>query len=580
MVLALMSLTPMTRAETTAPAAPNESKEQRDQRMKWFREARFGMFIHWGIYAVPAGIHRGRDVGGIGEWIMNRGKIPVADYKAYAPGFTAAKYDPEALAALAKRAGMRYVVITSKHHDGCALFDSAVSDWTVPKATPAKRDVIVPLEKAVRAQGLHFGLYYSQSQDWVHPGGGNVSPKWDPAQEGDYDRYLQNLAVPQVRELMAKFHPDLVWWDTPVNMTPERAALFTKVLEAYPGLIMNNRLGGKVPGDCDTPEQNIPPCGLPGRDFEVCMTMNETWGFKSRDGQWKPYLLLLQNLSDIASKGGNFLLNIGPDAEGSVPRASVERLEAIGRWMDVNGEAIHGTQASPFAKRLSWGRVTRKPRPDGSETLYLHVWNWPKDGKLDVPFAAQPGATATLLANGNPLPVSTAGSDLVITLPATPPDPDISVIALKLAKPIVDNRPTLESPDARGVVRLSALDAGTIGNNLGNMPISGRGDDAFLGPWTDPVWHLEYHFTAPARQQWNVQVEAASDAPATLRVNGSGKMGVTFEVPATGGEWKTFDVGRIDPIHRGSEEIFTVNSERGGRWSPIKIRNVTLRPAS
>jgi len=190
-----------------------ETKEQRDKRMAWFREARFGMFIHWGVYAVPAGVYQGREVGGIGEWIMCKAKIPVADYKAYAPQFTAANYDPEAWTALAKQAGMRYVVITSKHHDGFALFDSAVSDWNAVNNSGAKRDLIAPLEKAVRAQGLRFGLYYSQAQDWINRGA-SPSPtwaKWDPAQEGDFDEYLKKLAVPQVEELLSKFNPDLVW---------------------------------------------------------------------------------------------------------------------------------------------------------------------------------------------------------------------------------------------------------------------------------------------------------------------------------------------------------------------------------
>jgi len=207
-----------------SPPNATETKQERDKRMAWFREARFGMFIHWGVYAVPAGVYQGREVGGIGEWIMCKAKIPVADYKAYAPQFTAANYDPEAWVALAKQAGMRYVVITSKHHDGFALFDSAVSDWNAVKASGAKRDLIAPLEKAVRAQGLRFGLYYSQAQDWSN-GGATPNPnwaKWDPAQEGDFDEYLKKLALPQVEELLSKFHPDLVWWDTPsgIGLTP------------------------------------------------------------------------------------------------------------------------------------------------------------------------------------------------------------------------------------------------------------------------------------------------------------------------------------------------------------------------
>jgi alpha-L-fucosidase len=565
--------------QTGSAPSFNETPEHRDTRMAWFREARFGMFIHWGIYAVPAGVYKGKDVGGIGEWIMNSAQIPVAEYKAFAPQFTAAQYDPEAWAALAKRAGMRYVVITSKHHDGCTLFDSAASDWSMVKAAGAKRDLIAPLEKAVRGQGLRFGLYYSQAQDWINPGGGcfKNKKKWDPAQEGNYDQYLTKVAVPQVEELLSKFHPDLVWWDTPVDMTPARAAFFAPVLAKYPDLVMNNRLGGGVPGDCETPEQNIPPRGFPGRDFEVCMTMNDTWGYKSKDNHWKPASQILQHLSDISSKGGNFLLNVGPTAEGLIPQASIERLEAVGKWMDVNAVAIHGTQASPFAKRLPWGRVTRKADASGGgETLYLHVWDWPKDGKLEVPHAGQDGAAATLLATKAAVPAAVNGGNLILSLPSAAPDADISVIALHLPKVVVDTEATLESPDDKGVVHLSVHDADSIGNYSGNMPVSGSGAEAYLGPWTDSGWKLEYRLKAPKAMAWLVQAEIAAAAPVSLRLQ-TGKTTLSAAIPATGGAaaWKTIDLGII--TLGAGEPSFLLHAD-AKKWNAIGLRNITLSP--
>lgn len=298
------------------------------------------MFIHWGVYAVPAGEWQGKPVGGIGEWIMRNGKIPVADYRAFAKDFTAANYDPQAWARLAHTAGMRYVVITGKHHDGFALYDSAVTEWDSVNASGAGRDLLAPLAKAVRAEGLKFGIYYSQAQDWTHPGGANGN--WDPAQKGDYDQYLQNIALPQVREIIDRFDPAIIWWDTPVNMTKERAKPFGDFLAQHPAIITNNRLGGGYNGDTKTPEQHIPPRGYPGDLFEVCMTMNDTWGFKKNDLNWKSVRQILRNLSDISSKGGNFLLNVGPTADGRIPDASIERLEAVGRWMKVNFEAKIG----------------------------------------------------------------------------------------------------------------------------------------------------------------------------------------------------------------------------------------------
>jgi len=566
-------------AAETAPAIQPESPEHKAQRMAWFRDARFGMFIHWGVYAQPAGVYNGKDVPSIGEWIMANAKIPVADYKAFAKDFTASKYDPEAWASLAKRAGMRYVIITSKHHDGCTLFDSAVSDWTMVKASGAKRDLIVPLEKAVRSQGLHFGLYYSQCQDWINPGGGSWKKKWDPAQAGDYDQYLTKVAVPQVKELLSKFHPDVLWWDTPADMTPARAFYFTAVIANYPNLITNDRLGSNVKGDLETPEQNIPPRGFPDRDFEVCMTMNETWGYKSKDNDWKPVRQLLQHLSDISSKGGNFLLNVGPTAEGQIPQASIERLEAVGKWMDVNGEAIHGTQASPFAKRLSWGRVTRKADATGTgETLYLHVWDWPKDGKLEVPHAGQEGATATLLATKAKLPIAISNGNLVLSLPASAPDTDISVIALHLPTTLVDNDAPLESPDANGVVHLSIRDADSHGSYAGNMPVTGSGAEAFLGPWTDRDWKLEYRLEAPEAQSWLVQAEIAAAAPTTLKLQ-AGKKTISAAIPATGGAsvWKTIDLGIIQ---MGAGEPSFLLQADGNNWNAVGLRNITLSPAA
>jgi alpha-L-fucosidase len=425
----------MAPAAAGLPALPavvrDEPPAVTEARLKWFREARFGMFIHWGVYAVPAGFYQGRPV--TAEWIMNRAKIPVAEYKAMAKQFTAAKYDPKAWAALAKDAGMKYVVITTKHHDGFALFDSAYSDWNAVKASGAGRDLIAPLEQAVRAEGMKFGCYYSQSQDWTNLGGGkgNTQP-WDEEQKkGDFDTYLKTIALPQVRELMQKFHPEILWWDTEYQMTPERARPFFDLAISDPKVLINSRLGGGVLGDFRTSEQRIPAASLGGRALEVNMTINGSWGYRSDDVNWKSSQTLIRNISDIASKDGNYLLNVGPTAEGVIPEPEVERLHAIGKWMKTNGEAIYATRGNPLGDLPASIRATVKSNPSGGSTLYIHVWEWPADGKLVIPGIKQAATSGKMLATGAAVASTLSPQGLQVTLPGAAPDSDVSVFALE-----------------------------------------------------------------------------------------------------------------------------------------------------
>ena len=312
----------------------DETPAQRDARMKWWREARFGMFIHWGVYSVPAGVYHDKEIGGIGEWIMNSAKIPVSEYRQFAPRFNPVKYNADDWVRAAKDAGMKYIVITAKHHDGFAMFDSKASDWNIMKASPFGRDPLKELAAACKKHGLKLGFYYSQAQDWNNPGGAAIGGRWDKAQEGDMTDYIRNVAAPQVRELLTHYGPiSVLWWDTPEGMTRERADLLLPLLRLQPGIIHNNRLGGNYPGDTETPEQFVPATGYKGRDWETCMTMNDTWGFKLHDDQWKSTETVIRNLVDIASKGGNYLLNVGPTSEGLIPGPSLDRLKAVGEWM-------------------------------------------------------------------------------------------------------------------------------------------------------------------------------------------------------------------------------------------------------
>jgi len=430
----------------------------RDQRMQWWRDARFGMFIHWGDYAQLAGNYKGQQVGRGGEWIMNRAKIPVLEYQQFAKQFNPVKYDADAWVKTARDAGMKYIVITAKHHDGFAMFKSNASKWNIVDATPYGKDVLTPLAAACKKYGIKLGFYYSQAQDWNNPGGaaarkiateGWPNPDsakidaytqantghWDPLQtSAPMSDYIDKVAVPQVKELLTNYgEVAVLWWDTPTNMTDEYAQKLQDALALQPNIITNDRL--KRPnfsGDYKTPEQKIPnQSELDGRDWETCMTMNGTWGYKSYDHKWKSTETLIRNLADIASKNGNYLLNVGPDASGEFPEGSITALKGIGQWMKVNGEAIYATQGSPLPT-LDWGRCTQKK--NGKNTiLYLHVFNWPANGQLHVPGVKGKVNSAKLLANGKKL-VTTAGADeLLITVPAQAPDAIDTVIKLEVA---------------------------------------------------------------------------------------------------------------------------------------------------
>jgi len=414
-----------------------ETKEQRDARMAWWRHAKFGMFIHWGVYSVPAGTHKGEKIDGIGEWIMLRGKIPVKEYRRYSSDFNPTQYDPEAWAALAKEAGMKYMVITSKHHDGFALFPSEVTDWDIVDSTPHKKDLIGPLAEAARAEGLKFGLYYSQAQDWTHTGGAVANwwgGEWDDSHKGDMDDYIDSIAVPQTREILTRYQPDVLWWDTPIDMNEERAEKLISLLRLNPGIIHNNRLGGGFEGDTETPEQHIPATGFKDRDWEVCMTMNDTWGFKSYDHNWKSTGDIVRKLCDIVSKGGNFLLNVGPTKEGLIPQPSIDRLKEVGDWMDVNGQSIYGTSANPFSK-LAWGRCTKKIHSNGA-TLYFHVFDWPEDGKLAINGLSSKPSSVRLLANGASLKFTTFSKadaeGIILDVPKQAPTALVPVIKVEI----------------------------------------------------------------------------------------------------------------------------------------------------
>ncbi len=416
-----------------------------------------GMFIHWGLYSIPAGTWDGKQVPGVGEWIMNSAAIPVSDYKALAPKFNPVAFNAHDVVALAKSAGMKYIVITAKHHDGFAMFDSKADSFNIVTATPYHHDPIRDLANECKKQGIKLGFYYSQDQDWTAPGGaayktGNHQPPtfhWDPAQNGDFATYLHSKAIPQLKELLSNYgdFPAVIWLDTPTkDMTPELAGEIVTLLNQHPNLIWNNRLGGEYQGDTETPEQFIPPQGYPGRDWESCMTMNDTWGYKSDDLNFKSTETLIRNLVDITSKGGNYLLNIGPDSKGNVPPAEAERLQQVGKWIAVNGEAIYGTKPTLFGEEA--GAPSSSEKNEEGKPRFIPAWNWRSTtaphkifielftwptGSFHLEKAPRTITGAYLLADKNhkQLKLTRSGSGVDIALPAVAPDPIATVLVLQ-----------------------------------------------------------------------------------------------------------------------------------------------------
>jgi alpha-L-fucosidase len=435
-----------------------ESPAQRDARMRWWREARFGMFIHWGLYAIPAGEWNGRT--DHAEWIRDTARIPIEEYEKLVGQFNPVKFDADEWARVAQDAGMKYIVITSKHHDGFCLFDSQYTDFDVT-ATPFKRDILKEMAAACGRAGLRICWYHS-IMDWHHPDYLPRRPWEQRSPEGaDFDRYSAHLKS-QLRELITSYGKiGVLWFDGEWESTWTHAygePLYRYVRSLQPDIIVNNRVdkgrggmagmtSGAHAGDFGTPEQEIPATGMPGVDWETCMTMNDHWGYNRHDHNFKSTEALIRTLADVASKGGNFLLNVGPTAEGEIPAESVARLRAIGRWMKVNGESIYGTSAGPF-KSLSWGRCTQRVSGDDVTRLYLHVFDWPKDGRLVIGGLLNEPKGARLLSAGekSSLDMSRDGDALVVKVPREASDAIDSVVVLDIAgRPDVADPPVIGS---------------------------------------------------------------------------------------------------------------------------------------
>ncbi|HJP82516.1 MAG TPA: alpha-L-fucosidase [Fimbriimonadaceae bacterium] len=569
------------------PAAKLQA--DKNKRMAWFRDAKFGMFIHWGLYSQPAGVWNGKNIPGAAEWLLNTAQIKVADYEPLIKTFNPVRYHPKEWVRIAKNAGMKYIVITSKHHEGFGLWPSKQGDWNIA-STPYKKDLLKPLAQACKEAGIRLCFYHS-IMDWHHP---DYLPRrsWDPRpeQKADFERYVRYMKA-QLKELLTDYGPiGILWFDGEweSTWTHERGKdLYNYVRKLQPNIIINNRVDtgrsgmqgmnqddGFV-GDYGTPEQEIPANGFgPGVDWESCMTMNDTWGFSSHDHNWKSSAKLVQNLIDCVSKGGNYLLNVGPTAEGLIPQPSIERLAQVGNWTSTYGESIYGAQASPFPKQLPWGRVTRK-----GDTWYCHIFD---PAMTEIELTGVRGAkfsSAREIAStrkGSIRYGSTESGPTVMIGSDTRPKELASlprVIAIKVQDAHIETPIPKQAAD--GSLDLKAIDAKLNGG------LAYESDKDCIGYWTNPKDTVEWQFAA-VRGEVNVEIELAcpaDSAGANYEIQIGGEI-LRGTVPTTG-SWSTFkriSLGKVSLVVGGPTKLTVVPKSKPG-LGVMNLRAIRLRRA-
>jgi len=515
-------------------------------RLKWFQDARFGMFIHWGVYSVLAR----------GEWVMNNEKIPIPQYEPLVQQFNPTKYEPDEWVHLAKAAGQKYITITSKHHDGFCMFDSALTDYDC-MSTPAHRDFIGDLVDACHRHGMKISFYYSLL-DWHHPDYKTNLPK-----------YLE-YAKGQLRELCTKYGKiDGIWFDGGWEHTPEEwhsQELIAMIRQLQPGILVNNRAGWD--GDFGTPEQSVPG-GPEAQPWEACITINGSWGYNQGDTGYKSATDLVRMLVDIVSKGGNLLLNVGPMPTGEIQPEFQERLRGMGQWLAKNGDSVYGCTQSPL-RTTPFGCCTRK-----GNTLYLHLFEWP-DGVLAVDRIASKPLRAYYLQSGERVWVTHDGERLLLHLRGQAPDPVDTVVAVEFAEELrVDNS---IGPEADGSIRLLASLAQVHGRtaryedkyeNIGN-----------IGFWTDASDWVSWTAKTAAAGSYRVELAYACDngSGGSEFVVALGDQKLTGKVQETGGwgNFVTVDLGTLK-LAAGANDIAVKPTSKPGP-AVMNLRSLVLTP--
>ncbi|MGJ7032143.1 alpha-L-fucosidase [Niabella hirudinis] len=400
--------------------------------IQWFKDAKFGLFIHWGLYSQLAGTWKGKNYYGSGEWIMHQARIPVNEYRAVAHSFNPVNFNAGEWAQLAKDAGIKYMVITAKHHEGFSMFDSKVTDFDIVDATPYKKDPMKALAAATRKNGIRFGFYYSQFQDWNEPDGGRNTWDFDESKK-DYQQYYRKKAIPQLKELLTNYGPlGIVWFDTPGGMTKEQTQAFIDELRVLqPQSLFSSRVGQGLGDYKDFGDSEVPPAPIKGA-WESIYTHNDSWGYIEHDMNFKSSQEIIRLLSNVASKGGNLMLNVGPDGKGNIPYYSVKYLKETGAWLQKNGESIYATTYGLIPAQ-PWGVTTSK-----RGRIFLHVWQRPANGRLLVPGLPNKVSRVYALTNKKAVSFRQEAGDLVVNmapLPDTHTPDEVLVVEYQGAPP-------------------------------------------------------------------------------------------------------------------------------------------------
>lgn len=563
---------PVLMAAAAQKQPENDSAETR--RMQWFQQEKFGMFIHWGPYSYLAGEWQGQriPVGTEAEWIMQRFNIPVADYRKMARKLNPEHFNADAWVELAKATGMKYLVITAKHHDGFAMYHSRVSSYNIVDWTSFKRDPVKEIADACRRNGVRFGVYYSHREDWDDPNGfGNT---WDyDRSKKDFNRYLEEKSKPQLRELLSSYGPvSVVWFDRGMD-TAEHTRQFRDIVRSLqPSCLINGRIGGygqDLMGDYqDMNDNGIPNDGLQ-EYWEAPQTLNTTWGYSKFDQQWKTPGDVIHRLVEIVGKGGNYLLNVGPMADGTIPQPSVSTLQQVGTWMRANGESIYGTSASPLQPQ-PWGRTTVK-----ADKVYLHVFSWPADGRLPITGLKNNILAAYPLTNpGARLKVSQVHETSMVSTPPTPLDRIDSVLVLEL-----DGAPRVDPPiivqGTETPFELDYMQAVTGGKAVKRFNREGK---FHIARWTGPGDFVEWHLLVSQSGGYHVRIRYAASKTAKYVVTVAGRK-LTASVTPTGEafSYKTFYLGTISFARSGP---YTVRIEPAAEYGHdlMFFQNLELIP--
>jgi alpha-L-fucosidase len=501
-----------------------------DQRIGWFREAQFGCFIHWGVYSTFGGEWNGKPFRGYAEHMMRIQKIPRAEYvEKVVSVFNPVKFDAERWVQLIKSAGMKYVIITAKHHDGFAMYPSSVTQYNIRDATPFKRDPMRELADACKRHGIKFGFYYSHAIDWEHPKApGNdwdyKNPGGDKQLHGGVQwfdlhpellptaqQYVDEKAIPQVLELLKNYRPDILWFDTPSRLPlSENIRILKAVRQADPNVVINGRLArgrgysfGDYKNTGDRAAEIVPTDG----DWETIPTTNESYGYHKHDASHKPVSHFIQLMAKAAARGGNVLMNIGPMGDGLIDSKDAAILRGIGSWLDINGASIYSTERSPLPVQ-PWGESTRK-----ANKIFLHVFDWPRDGQLVVGGLKNEVSAAYLLGDPKRKSLRTRrfnDSDLTVRVPRTTLDKADTVIVLELKGEIQTNSIRLLSTgDHANVLRSFDGELHGAGLRFGD----GKAPRAYVFEWRDPKEWIGWQVRAnePAEYEVSVKYTTASN---------------------------------------------------------------------